>query len=164
MWTSAQFKYLLSECKCWFRAYHMWVLTESFDSKLGDAGNPLVRQLGRHLCVPGADWSHPRLTEADWLSAGQSRLPLPRRPSRRIESFLTTRLQWLTFSVLFLSCRAKDKVYLKRGTSRQLPDIRPTKFLFAEDKLPYGIILPPVAIAPTLNMSKPSAKTAIPLA
>jgi hypothetical protein len=31
---------------------HIRALTESFDSKLADAGNPLVRQLGRHLCRP----------------------------------------------------------------------------------------------------------------
>jgi hypothetical protein len=29
-------------------------LNESFDPKLADAGNPLVRQLGRHLCQPRA--------------------------------------------------------------------------------------------------------------
>jgi hypothetical protein len=31
---------------------HIRVLTESFDSKLADAGNPLVRQLGRHIVPP----------------------------------------------------------------------------------------------------------------
>ena len=30
-------------------ADHIRVLTESFDSKLADVGNPLVRQLGRYL-------------------------------------------------------------------------------------------------------------------
>ena len=30
-------------------ADHIRALTASFDSKLADAGNPLVRQLGRHL-------------------------------------------------------------------------------------------------------------------
>jgi hypothetical protein len=29
---------------------HTRALTESFDSKIANAGNPLVRQLGRHLC------------------------------------------------------------------------------------------------------------------
>jgi hypothetical protein len=37
-----------------FFADHIGALTESFDSKLADAGNPLVRQLGRHLCQPRA--------------------------------------------------------------------------------------------------------------
>jgi hypothetical protein len=36
-------------------ADHNRALTERFDSKLADAGNPLVRQLGRHLCGPRAD-------------------------------------------------------------------------------------------------------------
>jgi hypothetical protein len=65
-----------------FFADHIRALTESFDSKLADAGNPLVRQLGRHFCQPRAGWSHPRLTEEGWRSAGQSRQPLKRRPSR----------------------------------------------------------------------------------
>jgi hypothetical protein len=37
-----------------FFANHIRALTESFDSKLADVGNPLVRQLGRHLCRPRA--------------------------------------------------------------------------------------------------------------
>ena len=32
-----------------FFADHIIALTESFDTKLADAGNPLVRQLGRYL-------------------------------------------------------------------------------------------------------------------
>jgi hypothetical protein len=32
-----------------FFADHFRALTDSFDSKLADAGNPLVRQLGRYL-------------------------------------------------------------------------------------------------------------------
>jgi hypothetical protein len=43
----------------------------------------------------------------------------------------------------------------------QLPDIHPTNVLFAKDKLPNGIIILPVAIGPTLNMSRPSAKKKI---
>jgi hypothetical protein len=45
----------------------------------------------------------------------------------------------------------------------QVIDIHPTIFLFANDKLPDGIILPQAAIAPSLNMSRPLAKTIIPL-
>jgi hypothetical protein len=37
-----------------FFADHIRTLTESFHSKLADAGNPLFRQLGRHLCQPRA--------------------------------------------------------------------------------------------------------------
>jgi hypothetical protein len=65
-----------------FFADHIRALTESSDSKLADVGNPFVRQLGRHLCRPRADWSHPRETEVDWCSAGQPRLSTKRQPSR----------------------------------------------------------------------------------
>jgi hypothetical protein len=41
-----------------FFADYIRALTESFDSVLADAGNPVVWQLGRHLCRPRADWSH----------------------------------------------------------------------------------------------------------
>jgi hypothetical protein len=37
-----------------FLADHIGALIESFDSKLADVGNPLVRQSGRHLCQPRA--------------------------------------------------------------------------------------------------------------
>jgi hypothetical protein len=36
----------------------------------------------------------------------------------------------------------------------QLPDIHPTKVLFAKDKLPDGMILPPVAIGPRAEYVK----------
>jgi hypothetical protein len=36
-------------------ADHIRALTESLDSKLADAGNPSVRQLGRHFCPPRGD-------------------------------------------------------------------------------------------------------------
>ena len=36
-------------------AVHIRVMTESFDSKLADMGNPLVRQLGRYLSFPRVD-------------------------------------------------------------------------------------------------------------
>jgi hypothetical protein len=66
-----------------FFADHIRALTESFDRKLADPGNPLVWQIGRNLCLPRAVWSHRLVTEEDWCSTGQSRLPLKRRPSRR---------------------------------------------------------------------------------
>jgi hypothetical protein len=46
-----------------FFADHIRALTESFDSKLSDAGNPLVRQLERHLRLPSAVWRFSRSTE-----------------------------------------------------------------------------------------------------
>jgi hypothetical protein len=57
-------------------------LTETFYLKLADAGKPLVLQLGRHLCLTMAAWSHPLLTEDDWCSESQSRLLLIRRQIR----------------------------------------------------------------------------------
>jgi len=36
-------------------ADHFRALTESFDSKLADVVNPLVRQIGRYLSFPRAD-------------------------------------------------------------------------------------------------------------
>ena len=36
-------------------ADHIRALTESFDSILGDTGNPLVRQLARYLNLPRVD-------------------------------------------------------------------------------------------------------------
>jgi hypothetical protein len=38
-----------------FFPVHIRALTESFDSKLANAGNPIVRQLRSHLCQPRAD-------------------------------------------------------------------------------------------------------------
>jgi hypothetical protein len=38
-----------------FFADYIRALTESFDSKLADAGNSLDQQLGTHLCRPWAD-------------------------------------------------------------------------------------------------------------
>jgi hypothetical protein len=46
----------------------------------------------------------------------------------------------------------------------QLPDIHRTELLFVEDKMLDGLILPPLAITPRLNMRSPSATTKIPLA
>ena len=41
-----------------FFADHIRALTESFNSKLADAGNSLVRQLGRYLCWPRINLTH----------------------------------------------------------------------------------------------------------
>jgi hypothetical protein len=59
-----------------FFSDHIRTLTESFDSKISDVGNPLVRKLERHLRIPTAVRSYPR------LSAGQSRLALIRQPNQ----------------------------------------------------------------------------------
>jgi hypothetical protein len=41
-----------------FFAGQIRALTDSFDSKIADAWNPSVRQLGSHLCRPRANWNH----------------------------------------------------------------------------------------------------------
>jgi hypothetical protein len=46
-------------------ADHITALTESFDSKLADAGNPLVRQLGRYLIWPRVAPAAEVRTESD---------------------------------------------------------------------------------------------------
>jgi hypothetical protein len=46
----------------------------------------------------------------------------------------------------------------------QFSDIHPTSILFSKDKFPDRFMFSPVAIAPSLNMSRPSAKTTSPLA
>jgi hypothetical protein len=56
-----------------FFADHIRKLTDSFDSKLADAGNPLIRQLRSHLCQPRANWSphgQPRWIDAQQASRG----------------------------------------------------------------------------------------------
>jgi hypothetical protein len=52
-------------------------------------GEPLARQLVRHLCQPRADWSHPWATKMYQCTAGQLRLPLTRWPSQCNDLCLT---------------------------------------------------------------------------
>jgi hypothetical protein len=59
---------------------------------------------------PRADWSHLRVTEEDWCSAVQSRLPLRKQSNRRSEWFLTTWLSSLRFYVLFSSCKENARI------------------------------------------------------
>jgi hypothetical protein len=80
-----------------------------FRLKLDDAENPLVRQHGRHLRRPKADWSHPRVTEVDWYAGSQPRLSIKRRPSRRNE-YSNYSATWLRFSMLFLGCKVNVRV------------------------------------------------------
>ena len=57
-------------------ADHIRALTESFDSKLADAGNPSVRQLGRYLLWPRAGPVARRANRRRRVPADQSRPPL----------------------------------------------------------------------------------------
>ena len=70
---------------------HIRFLTERFDSKLADVGNPLVEQLGRHLRWPSVDLRP--------LTRGKQDCQLP-----------LFRLHWLRVSVIFISCKANARV------------------------------------------------------
>jgi hypothetical protein len=68
-----------------FLTSNITTLTASLNSKLADAGSPLVRHFERHLCWPRADWSPTPVTMVNCCSVGQPRLSLKRQPSRRNE-------------------------------------------------------------------------------
>ena len=96
-------------------ANHIRALTASFDSKLADMGTPLVRQLGRYLHWPRVDpvaW-HKR---QGWQGpAGHSRPSPPMaKLSKRImfstDQPSTFQIPWLSFSMIFLSCKANARV------------------------------------------------------
>jgi len=97
-------------------ADHIRVLTESFDSKLADVGNSLVRQLGRHLSWPRVDPVALRQSQGRQGAADQSRpSPAMAKSTKRIafgtEQPSAIRLSWLRFSVIFPSCKANVMVF-----------------------------------------------------
>ena len=59
-----------------FLADHIRALTASFDSRLADVGNPLVRQLGRYLLWPRVGLVPRSVNRERRVPADQSRLPL----------------------------------------------------------------------------------------
>jgi hypothetical protein len=65
-----------------FSADHIKALAGIFDSKLADAGNPLVRELGRHLCRPRADLS-PRGNEIE-LTCSRPAQAVPQKTAELI--------------------------------------------------------------------------------
>jgi hypothetical protein len=66
-----------------FFAYHIRALTENFDSKLSDAWNPLVRQLGRHLRLPRAVLKSLTINRGGRMYIRPVEATPTRRPSRR---------------------------------------------------------------------------------
>jgi hypothetical protein len=99
-WLAEQRSWLLSSwkrIKCLIKVgiIIIFYLDVILQHKVSWCWDPLVRRLRRHLYRPRADWSHPRVTEVDWCSAGQPRLSVKRRPGRRNEWCLITRLPWL---------------------------------------------------------------------
>jgi hypothetical protein len=55
-------------------ADYISVIIASFDSKLADVGNPLLRPIGWRLRRTSIDSGHQCITEANWCSVCQSRL------------------------------------------------------------------------------------------
>ena len=97
-------------------ADHIRALTVSFDSKLADVGNPLVRQLGRFLRWPRVDTIPWRESQGWQGPAGQLRpLPAMAKSTKRIafgaDQPSAFQLPWLRFSMIFLSCKANARVY-----------------------------------------------------
>jgi len=97
-------------------ADHIRALTESFDSKLADVGNPLLRQLGRYLSWPRVDPAAWRESQGRQRTAGQSRpSPAMAKSTKRIafgtDQPSALRLPWLRFSVIFLSYKANARVF-----------------------------------------------------
>jgi len=112
-------------------ADHIRALTESFDSKLADVLNPLVRQLGRYLRWPRVDpvaWSESQGRQG---TAGQPRpSPAMAKATKPIafgaEQPSAIRLPWLRFSAIFLSCKANAWVFgeMSGHGPRSLPQAR----------------------------------------
>ena len=96
-------------------ADYIRALTESFDSKLADVGNLLIRQLGRYLRWSWVDPVAWRENQGRQGTAGQSRpSPAMAKSTKRIafdaEQPSAIRLPWMRVSVIFLSCRANAEV------------------------------------------------------
>jgi hypothetical protein len=95
---------------------HIRALTVSFDLKLADVGNILVRQLGRYLRWPRVDPVAWRVSPGRQEPAGQSTpSPALAKSTKRIalgpDEPTAFRLPWLKFSMIFLSCDANARVY-----------------------------------------------------
>jgi hypothetical protein len=108
-------------------ADHVRALTASFDLKLADVGNPLVRQLGRYLRWPRVDPVALGVSQGRQEPAGQSRPSSVMAKSTKRIAFgddqpSDFRLAWLKFSVIFLSCKANARVYdVKSGHGPHSP-------------------------------------------
>jgi hypothetical protein len=92
-----------------FFADHIRALTESFDSKLADAGNSLVRQVGKDLRWPRVDLSHPKRKPRMMMAnrpVEAARKTVARSTKRIVPSIFllgTFRLPWLSVSRHFFS-------------------------------------------------------------
>ena len=91
-------------------------MTVSFDSNLADVGNPLVLQLGRYLRWPRLAPVACGVSQGRQEPAGHSRSsPVMAKPTKQIafgaDQPSAFRLPSLSFSVIFLSCKANARVY-----------------------------------------------------
>ena len=86
-------------------ADHIRALTESFDSKVADVGNPLLRQLGRYLLWPRVDPVAWRESQGRQGTAGRAMAKSTKRIAFGTEQPSALRLPWLRFTVIFLSCK-----------------------------------------------------------
>ena len=130
-------------------ADHIRALTASFDSKLADVGNPLVRQLGRYLRWPSVDPVAWRESHGRQGSASQSRpSPAMAKSTKRItfgaDQPSAFRLPWLRF---FLSCKANTRVYdAKPGHGPHSPAAPPG--VAVSTKRPEKVAYPQFATEP----------------
>ena len=97
-------------------ADHIRALTASFDSKLADVENPLVRQLGRYLRWPRVDPVALGVSQGRQEPTGQSRpSPAMAKSTKRIafgaDQPSIFRRHCLKISVIFLSCKANARLY-----------------------------------------------------
>ena len=107
-----------------FFADHFRALTDSFDSKLADAGNPVVRQLGRYLRWMGTDPSCMKHTQAkgDWSQQASRGGQVDRRnraqhcSARHFSATLTEVFPWL-----FPGCKVNARVQCKDGARAAFP-------------------------------------------
>jgi hypothetical protein len=101
-----------------FFADHIRALTESFDSKLADAGNPLVRQLGRHLCRLRADWIH--LGNRGDLTSSRPAVAVPQKTAKSAQLAVPGLLCWpgWGFPCFYSVVWRKPGHNEKRGTAR----------------------------------------------
>jgi hypothetical protein len=167
-----------------FFTYHIRALIKSFYSKLPDIWN---RQLGRHL-LPSKSWLKSRTCNRWGPLSKPVEAAPQKWLNRCNDWCLKLAGYCGWYSVIFLSCKANTKVQLKQGAQppclsnggsqpkwlRQspwglkvnrsnpfwllLPDIHPTKVLFVKDKLPDGFVFSLDAMAPNLNMSRPTSQ------
>ena len=104
-------------------ADHMRALTASFNSKLAAVGNPMLRQLGRHLRWPRVDPVAWLESEGRHVPAGHSRPSTAITKSTKripfgVDQPRVFRIPWLRFSVIFLRRIAIARPYdAKLGTA-----------------------------------------------